>query len=70
MTPWKEVLFPYEAALAGRQDLRELAAAPREGAPGDEIVETYTCARDGSVRVAIENRSHGYRNDFVLGMLG
>jgi molecular chaperone DnaK len=66
LTPLEEVLFPYDPALADC-DLRE-AAAQRTGVLGsDEIVETYTCGRDGRISVVIENRTRGHRREYRLG---
>jgi hypothetical protein len=69
LTPWEEVRFPYDPELA--EDL-ELSRLPIERTPvelDEEIVETYTHAPDGTIEVAIENRTHGYRRAYALGAL-
>lgn len=70
ITPWTEIVFPYDAALVDRDDLAEIKTSASSDPTGDEIVEMYTYATDGSIRVAIENRSRGYRREFALGSLG
>jgi hypothetical protein len=35
----------------------------------NEIAETYTCARDGTISVVIENTSRGYARSYELGAL-
>ena len=66
LTPLEEVLFPYDPLLADR-DLRDHAADRTGALAGQEIVETYTCGRDGRVSVVIENRTRGYRREYWLG---
>jgi len=66
LTPLDEVLFPYDPQLADR-DLRAHAAQRTGELAGQEIVETYTCGRDGRVSVVIENRTRGYRREYRLG---
>jgi hypothetical protein len=68
LTPWRAVHFPYDPALAGGED-GALAAAAVERAPAlaaEEIVETYTYGRDGSIRVRIANRTSGYAREYRL----
>jgi molecular chaperone DnaK (HSP70) len=66
LTPLDEVLFPYDPQLVNG-DLREHAAQRTADLAGQEIVETYTCARDGRISVVIENRTRGYRREYRLG---
>ena len=69
LTPWEEVRFPYDPDLA---EAPELSRLPIERTPielDEEIVETYTHAPDGTIEVAIENRTHGYRRAYALGAL-
>lgn len=68
LVPWDEIRFPYDATLV---EHGELATLPVERRPAlaDEIVETYTHAPDGTIEVAIENRTHGYRRVYPLGAL-
>jgi hypothetical protein len=67
LTPWRELRFPYDPSLAGRDDLDRVPVEPFASA--DEIAETYTYQRDGTIAVDIENRSRGYRRTFVLGAM-
>lgn len=66
--PWRELRFPYDAALAG-SDLDALAVERSAQPSVDEIAETYTYDRDGTIAVDIENRTRGYRRTFVLGAM-
>jgi molecular chaperone DnaK len=68
LTPWGDILFPYDPALAERSDLRDLALDGRLSQGGEvEIVEQYAYGRDGVISVSIENRTRGYSRRYVLG---
>jgi molecular chaperone HscA len=69
LVPWRDVYFPYDPALADRGDLAGVANERRPGLMANEIAETYTCARDGTISVVIENRSRGYARSYDLGSL-
>ena len=68
LTPWRAVHFPYDPALAGGDEgaLANAAAERTLGLAGEEIVETYTYGRDGSIRVRIANRTSGYAREYRL----
>ncbi len=69
LRPWDEILFPYDPSLASREDLID-APVERSGRfDAEEIEETYTYGLDGSIEVAIENHSSGYRRAYSLGTL-
>jgi len=68
LTPWCEVYFPYEAGLRDEPDLGQPKLNRRVRA-GDEIVERYTYADDGSISVEIQNRTRGYSREMLLGQL-
>jgi molecular chaperone HscA len=68
LTPWCEVYFPYEERLADEADLGQPQLNHRVRA-GDEIVERYTYANDGSISVQIQNRTCGYSREMLLGRL-
>jgi molecular chaperone DnaK (HSP70) len=68
LTPWCEVYFPYAADLRHNEQLSDLETA-QLAKRGDEIVETYTYGRDGSIAVQIENRTQHYHRSFLLGQL-
>jgi molecular chaperone DnaK (HSP70) len=70
LTPWCDILFPYDPALAERGDLTQVPPEQRLAAPGEEIVERYRYGRDGSISIAIENRTRGYARRYVLGESG
>ena len=55
-----------------RADRGDSPASPPSGGPelmANEIAETYTCARDGTISVVIENTSRGYARSYDLGAL-
>ena len=70
LTPWCDILFPYDPALVERGDLATVPAEQRLAEPGEEIVERYRYGRDGSISIAIENRTRGYQRRYVLGESG
>jgi molecular chaperone DnaK (HSP70) len=70
LTPWCDILFPYDPALAERNDLAVVPPEQRLKGPGEEIVERYRYDRDGSISIAIENRTRGYSRRYVLGESG
>jgi molecular chaperone DnaK len=67
LTPWGEIFFPYDPSLADRGELATLPVERRDHLQSEEIVETYRYFPDGTIRVQIENRTRGYRRDYVLG---
>jgi len=68
LVPWTDIYFPYDAALADREELATLAKERRE-LHDVEIAETYTYAPDGTISVHIENVSRGYGRTYDLGAL-
>jgi molecular chaperone DnaK (HSP70) len=70
LTPWCDILFPYDPALAERGDLAHVPPEQRLPDPGEEIVERYRYGKDGSISIAIENRTRGYSRRYVLGQSG
>lgn len=67
LTPWGEILFPYDPALADAPDLSEVEAARRLYGEQEEILESYTYRPDGTIAVRIENLTRGYARGYVLG---
>lgn len=70
LTPWCDILFPYDPALVENGDLGAVPPEQRLASPGEEIVERYRYAKDGSISIAIENRTRGYSRRYVLGESG
>ncbi|HEX6765566.1 MAG TPA: Hsp70 family protein, partial [Polyangiaceae bacterium] len=70
LTPWCDILFPYDPSLAERGDLSSVPPEQRLSDMGEEIVERYRYGRDGSISIAIENRTRGYSRRYVLGESG
>jgi molecular chaperone DnaK (HSP70) len=67
MTPWGDILFPYDAALAEGADLASIPLDQRLAGGEVEIVERYGYGRDGAIWVSIENATRGYSRRYVLG---
>ena len=68
LTPFARVAFPYDPALAqSAPDQLTVRLAPE--LKTERICETYTYAADGTISVAIENETRGYRKSWVLGQL-
>ncbi|MCH2108623.1 MAG: Hsp70 family protein, partial [Polyangiaceae bacterium] len=66
VTPWDHVLFPYDPELKKEEDLHLFLEAKADAAKWQEIVETYDYEPNGLIRVAIENRTSGYRREYIL----
>jgi len=66
VTPWDEVVFPYDPTLAERARLDDVPIVRNPDLSGETIDETYTYKPDGCIEVAIENRTHGYRRTYVI----
>jgi molecular chaperone DnaK (HSP70) len=67
VTPWETILFPYDPALADRADLEPFCGGRDSKELGEEIAEVYEYTPSGIVKVSIENRTRGYRREYVLG---
>lgn len=70
LTPWGDILFPYDPSLAERSDLRAIPLDQRLAGGEVEIVERYGYGRDGAIWVSIENATRGYSRRYVLGQAG
>ena len=69
LVPCTDVYFPYDPALADRDELASLPSTRRPELMANEIAETYTYASDGTISVRIENVTRGYARTFALGAL-
>jgi molecular chaperone DnaK (HSP70) len=67
LTPWGDILFPYDPALADVPDLSAVEPARRLPGEHEEIKESYTYRSDGTIAVRIENLTRGYARGYVLG---
>ncbi len=67
LTPWGNVLFPYDPELVDCSELEMHCRERSERLSEEEIVETYEYASTGVIKVHIENRTSGYSRSFVLG---
>jgi molecular chaperone DnaK (HSP70) len=67
VTPWENVFFPYDPALENCSDLGSHMKERDPEELGQEIVETYEYSATGMIRVRIENRTAGYKREYVLG---
>jgi hypothetical protein len=64
VTPWEEVLFPYEQVLRERTDLEDLRVVRTEN--GSEIEETYACGPEGAITVTVTVLTDGFRRAYTL----
>jgi molecular chaperone DnaK (HSP70) len=64
---WDQILFPFDEALSGVEDLSASPVARLEWAPPREIREEYSCDASGAVSVKISNVTSGYSRDYRLG---
>jgi molecular chaperone DnaK (HSP70) len=67
ITVWDEILFPFDPALASRQDLSTLPVLYSEAASLQDIEELYECDAAGAATVTIRNRTAGYERRYALG---
>jgi hypothetical protein len=67
ITPWREILFPYDPALKDEGDLRD--RTPQPLLAREEIREQYRYGADGSISVRIDNLTSGYGRTFELGRI-
>lgn len=58
--PWREVLFPFDPALAEGQNLRAVPIERRREVEGQEITEEYRCSAAGVIEVTIANLTGDY----------
>ncbi|MGZ5382164.1 MAG: Hsp70 family protein, partial [Thermoanaerobaculia bacterium] len=63
VTPWDEVLFPFERELRGRA-LSTVDVIRR--AHGPEVVETYALGSEGAVSMTVTDTSDGFSRTFTL----
>jgi molecular chaperone DnaK (HSP70) len=63
---WDEIRFPFDPALASRENLDDVPVVHRDGTP-QLIEEHYSCDATGAVRVAIRNLTAGYERSYRLG---
>jgi molecular chaperone DnaK (HSP70) len=70
MTPWGDILFPYDPSLSERTDLANIPLDQRLAGGEVEIVERYGYGRDGAIWISIENATRGYSRRYVLGQPG
>jgi molecular chaperone DnaK (HSP70) len=66
ITVWKDVYFPYDPALADRNNLAGTRIQSRPDLAHQEVLEIYSYDPQGIVQVEIENCSAGYRRRFRL----
>jgi molecular chaperone DnaK (HSP70) len=66
LTPFGEVLFPFDASLEGAGDLAG-EAVERRATPGPRIAEEYTLDENGIVGVVIRNVDSGHQRAYRLG---
>jgi Ethanolamine utilization protein EutJ (predicted chaperonin) len=63
---WDEILFPFDPALAGREDLTQAPVAYSELASLQDIEEVYECDASGAATVTIRNLTAGYERRYAL----
>ncbi|MEI9973449.1 MAG: hypothetical protein WDO73_16230 [Ignavibacteriota bacterium] len=66
LTLWDDIRFPFDPALRGVADLASVEVR-RTIDGSSEVEEDYSCDANGIVKVAICNRTAGYRQEYTLG---
>jgi molecular chaperone DnaK len=64
VTPWEEVLFPYDRALRERPDLEGVDVVRTENGP--EIEETYACGPEGAITVTVTLLDDGFSRTYTV----
>jgi len=64
VTPWEEILFPYERGLRDLPSLEEVRVLRTERGP--EVEETYVCGPEGAIAVTVAIPSEGFSRTFAL----
>ncbi|HQR45301.1 MAG TPA: Hsp70 family protein [Thermoanaerobaculia bacterium] len=64
VTPWEEVLFPYDPALRDGSDLGSSPVVRTEQGP--EVEETYTCGPEGAITVTVSLPADGFSRTYSL----
>jgi molecular chaperone DnaK (HSP70) len=67
LTLWDDVLFPFDAALAGAGDLSLVDVSRQDEGTDCNVEEQYSCDASGMVKVTIWNRTMAYRREYTLG---
>ncbi|HEV8248164.1 MAG TPA: hypothetical protein VGP93_20455, partial [Polyangiaceae bacterium] len=70
LTPWGEILFPYDPELTECSDLSTIPPERRLPAAHEDILESYSYRSDGTISVRIQNLTRGYARGYVLGQQG
>ena len=66
MQYWDEILFPFDPALASKEDLTGVTVAHEGSAQGEQIQERFVCDVNGVVRVELINVTAGYTRKYEL----
>lgn len=66
LTPWEEVLFPFEPQLQATKNLASVEVHNSGQASGQLIEERYSCDAQGILSVTIRNQNTGYERTFNL----
>ena len=67
VTIWDRICFPFDPALAARQNLESEPVTHSASAPAQQVEELYQCDSSGSIAVKISNLSGGYSRTYRLG---
>ena len=66
MQYWDEILFPFDPALASKEDLTGVTVAHEGSAQGQQIQERFVCDVNGVVRVELINVTADYTRKYEL----
>ena len=67
ITLWDDIRFPFDPALAGQEDLSQVAVTHSPEAAGQHVEESYSCDAGGRLQVFVHNHSSDYGRTFRLG---
>jgi molecular chaperone DnaK (HSP70) len=65
LAPWDEILFPFDPALRGAEDLKD-ASISRARDHNHVIEEVYSCDHNGIIEVEIKDATNGFSRRYTL----
>ncbi len=65
LAPWDEILFPFDPALRGAEDLKD-APVSRARDHNHVVEEVYSCDHNGIIEVEIKDATNGFSRRYTL----
>ena len=65
LAPWDEILFPFDPALRGVEDLKDTPIS-HAGDHSRVVEEVYSCDHNGIMEVEIRDATNGFSRRYTL----